>query len=113
MVTRLQREYGDIVRMRVGPYLVHQLSHPDFIRHVLLDNQRNYCRGRFYDGFSAIFGRGLLTTDGDEWRKHREVSKPMFHPRRFDDFSSSMTEAAVELRDRLVRAPENRRCSTW
>jgi cytochrome P450 len=107
MVAQLQREYGDIVRMRIGPYLVHQLSHPDFIRHVLLDNQHNYRRGRFYDGFSAIFGRGLLTTDGDEWRKHRDVSKPVFHPRRIDACSTSMTEAAVELRDRLgARAAE-------
>lgn len=107
MVARLQREYGDVVRMRIGPYLVHQLSHPDFIRHVLLDYQHNYCRGKFYDGFSAIFGRGLLTTDGDEWRKHRDVSKPVFHPRRIDACASAMTEAAVELADSLgARAAE-------
>jgi cytochrome P450 len=108
MAVRLQREYGDIVRMRIGPFLVHQLSHPDLISHVLLDNPHNYRRGRFYEGFSAFFGRGLLTTDDDEWRAHRAVSQPVFHRLRIADLASSMTEAAVELRDRLrARAAEH------
>ncbi len=104
MAVALQREYGDIVRMRIGPFLVHQLSHPDLISHVLLDKPHNYRRGRFYEGFSAFFGRGLLTTDAQEWRAHRAVSQPVFHQRRIADLaSSSMTEAAEELRDRLRR----------
>jgi hypothetical protein len=34
---RLQREGADVVRMRIGPFLVHQLSRPDLIGHVLPD----------------------------------------------------------------------------
>lgn len=108
MAVRLQREYGDIVRMRIGPYLVHQLSHPDLIRHVLLDKPHNYRRGRFYESFSVFFGRGLLTTDNDEWRTHRAVSQPVFHQHRIADLASSMTDAAAQLRDRLqARAAED------
>jgi cytochrome P450 len=101
MAVRLQREYGDIVRMRIGPFLVHQITHPDLIRHVLLDNPHNYRRGRFYQGFTAYFGRGLLTTDGEEWRRHRAVSQPVFHPRRIEELGSAMTESALELRNRM------------
>jgi len=101
MAVRLQREYGDIVRMRIGPFLVHQITHPELIRHVLLDNPHNYRRGRFYEGFSAYFGRGLLTTDDEEWRRHRAVSQPVFHPSRIEELGASMTDAATELRDRM------------
>lgn len=101
MVVRLQREYGDVVRLRIGPFLVHQVTHPDLIRHVLLDNPRNYRRGRFYEGFSAYFGRGLLTTDGEEWRRHRVVSRPVFQPERVESLGDVMTAAARDMVDRL------------
>ena len=74
----LQAAYGDVVRFRLGPYPAHLVTHPDGIRHVIQVNDRNYCRGRFYEKFKLFFGTGLLTTDGDEWRSHRQVVQPAF-----------------------------------
>lgn len=101
MAVRLQQEYGGIVRFRVGPFLIHQVTHPDLIRHVLLRNPHNYRRGRFYEGFRAYFGEGLLTTDGEQWKRHREVSRAIFHPQRIEDLSPAMTDASVDLVDRF------------
>src|SRR5580765_2352934 len=71
--------YGDIVRMRVGPFLIHQISGPDFIRHVLIDNIRNYRRGRLNENFKPFFGpQGLLTLDGQDWQRHRRIVQPLF-----------------------------------
>src|SRR5215217_1031666 len=75
---RLQDDYGDMARFRLGPYLAHLVTHPEGVRHVIAANDRNYCRGRFYEKFRLFFGDGLLTLDGDAWRGHRHVAQPAF-----------------------------------
>jgi cytochrome P450 len=67
-----------VSRFRLGPYLSHLVTHPDGIRHVIQLNDRNYCRGRFYEKFKLFFGTGLLTMDGDAWLRHRRVAQRAF-----------------------------------
>ena len=46
LLVESRRRYGDIVRFRLGPELVsHLIAHPDYIRHVLVENKRNYTKG--------------------------------------------------------------------
>ncbi|MBG0566144.1 cytochrome P450 [Actinoplanes aureus] len=74
----MQRDHGEVVRMKFGPYLVHLVTDPDAVRRVLIENQGNYCRGRFYEQFKLVMGEGLLTTDGERWRAHRRAVQPAF-----------------------------------
>jgi cytochrome P450 len=100
MLMRLQREYGDIVRNRLGPYVTHALAHPALVKHVLQDNNTNYVRGRFYENFKRFFGDGLLTTDGEFWLRHRRIAQPLFHRKRIDSFSKPIAESVERLVDR-------------
>ncbi|MFJ8108080.1 cytochrome P450 [Streptomyces sp. NPDC096132] len=100
LLTELQRQYGGVVRMKMGPYLVHQVTAPEAVRHVLQDNARNYVRGRFYRGFHLFFGRGMLTTDGAEWRTRRAVSRPFFHRAALRARSATVTDTVEELLER-------------
>ncbi|QWF84065.1 cytochrome P450 [Amycolatopsis sp. CA-230715] len=77
LMLRMAREHGDVTRFRVGPELMHQVAGPEAIREVLHDNE-NYRRGRVYEGFELFFGKGLLTTDGEQWRTLRRTGQPMF-----------------------------------
>ncbi|MGW7611935.1 cytochrome P450 [Streptomyces sp. NPDC054766] len=97
LLTELQRDHGGVVRMKMGPYLVHQVTAPEAVRHVLQDNARNYVRGRFYRGFNLFFGRGMLTTDGAEWRTRRAVSRPFFHRAGLRARSDAVTDTVEEL----------------
>ena len=63
---------------QLGPFRVYLIAHPDYIRHVLQDNNKNYSKGRFYDGFKPVIGDGLLTAEGDAWRHHRRLANPSF-----------------------------------
>lgn len=74
----LQRAHGDVVRFKLGPWPATLLTHPEGIRHVIVANDANYCRGRFYEKFSLFFGQGLLTLDGEDWKRHRQVAQPAF-----------------------------------
>lgn len=100
MLLDLQREYGDVARQRLGPYLVHTVTHPDGVRHVLQGNYKNYARGKFYENFELFFGVGLLTTDGEYWLRHRRMAQPLFHRNVVEDCTDTTTEAIARMLDR-------------
>jgi cytochrome P450 len=105
MLLRLQQEYGDIARNPLGPFLTHALAHPQHVQYVLQDNHRNYVRGRFYDNFKLFFGDGLLTTEGEFWRRHRRVVQPAFHKKHIDASTATVGKAALGLIERWRRVP--------
>jgi cytochrome P450 len=100
LLVELQRQYGGISRVKMGPYQVHQITAPEHVKHVLQNNSRNYSRGRFYQGFKLFFGYGMLTTDGEEWKTRRAVSQPFFHRAKLRAGAPTITDTVSELLDR-------------
>lgn len=97
MLLRLQQGWGDIAVNRLGPFVTHALAHPRDVQYVLQENQANYSRGRFYDNFKLFFGDGLLTTEGDFWKRHRRAIQPMVHRPKLDAYVQPVGEAALGL----------------
>ena len=98
------RRFGDVFHLRFGPFLFHVVAHPDGVRHVLLDNQKNYPRSRFYDRTKVVLGEGLVTTEGAPWRRQRRLAQPAFHHRRIIALADTMTRAIAAMLDSW-RAP--------
>src|ERR1700694_4374656 len=64
----LQRDYGDVVRIRLGPVEGLAIFHPDAIQRVMQDNQNNYSKETLaFTSLKLIFGNGLLCSNGDFW----------------------------------------------
>ncbi len=94
---RSAMEHGDVVRMRVGPYGMVMLNHPDHIRHVLQDNNHNYDKNNFGNNLlRPVVGNGLLLSEGDFWRRQRRLMQPMFHRQRIAALGRTMTGCAAE-----------------
>ncbi len=71
---RAQRQYGDVVRLRLfGPVYLYLISHPDGVKHVLLSNYRNYPKGFISDVLKPGLGEGLLTSEGELWFRQRRL----------------------------------------
>ena len=47
----------------------HLVAHPDHVKHVLLDNAKNYPRSWYYGRLKVVVGDGLVTTEGAPWRR--------------------------------------------
>ncbi len=79
----LYSEYGDVVRFRFGPEVLYLISHPRDLKRVFQENGKNYTKQtRVWQKLAPVFGRGLLTNDGDSWLRQRRIAQPAFHHER-------------------------------
>ena len=100
---RAARDYGPIARFRFGPFEYVMANEPDAVKHVLVDNHRNYVKSRNYDGLKLLLGEGLVTSEGDFWRRQRKLAQPAFHRERLTHFADTMTRATQTMLDRWER----------
>lgn len=85
------------------------LSDPAAIRHVLVDHAENYRKDDLQRRVLAPgLGEGLLTAEGDAWRRQRRALAPLFTPKTVATFQAPMREAAERLARRLRRRGEGR-----
>jgi cytochrome P450 len=104
----IRREYGDIVRFRLGTRVLYLVSHPDDIKHVLQDNNKNYHKSPGYQKLESFLGQGLLTSEGNVWRRSRKLMQPAFHRERISNFSEIMTDATEKMLQRWQGFAERR-----
>ena len=83
--------YEEMVSSRVFGRSYLFVSRAEIIRHVLLDNARNYQKGPFYRALiQPALGRGSFASEGAIWQRHRQVVAPMFQPRTITHFVPAM-----------------------
>lgn len=100
----MAREYGDVVRMGAGPWRVYFVSHPDHVKHVLQDNNHNYGKQyAFNELLKQVIGNGLLTSEGEVWRRRRRLAQPAFHRRQIENFATTMVDETTAMLERWAR----------
>ena len=108
-VVRLQHEYGDAVRLRFFLHFYgYVFFHPDHLKHILQDNNRNYTKmpSPTFQIMQPLVGYGLLTSDGDLWRRQRRLAQPAFHRRQIASFGQTMVAATQQMLDRWHTAAQ-------
>lgn len=75
-IDRTFEQYGDLVRFQLlGMGAVNMARHPDQFEAVLLSDAESFEKT---EDFAAAFGQGLLTVEGDRWRRQRTTLNPFF-----------------------------------
>jgi cytochrome P450 len=95
------REYGDAVKVAIGPKKLYIFNHPDHAKHVLADNAANYHKGIGYTEAKRALGDGLLTSEGALWKEQRRTIQPVFQHKRIAAQADVIVDEALELVRRL------------
>ena len=88
------RAYGDVVQLRFMGQMFYLLSHPDLIEYVLVENNRNFTKTRILRRNRRLLGEGLLTSEGEFWRRQRRLAQPAFHRKRIAAYGEVMAAFA-------------------
>jgi enediyne biosynthesis protein E7 len=101
LMSSLAKRYGDAVRMPVGPKSLYFFNHPDHAKYILADNAPNYRKGWGLMHARRALGDGLLTSEGELWRKQRKVIQPAFHRDRMADWADAIADEGMAMAARL------------
>ena len=87
--------HGDTYRVfvparRSYTYVIH---HPDDVKRVLVTNHRNYTKGLGLDRVRILLGKGIMTSEGELWKRQRYMMQPLFHRRVITEFASVIAAA--------------------
>ncbi len=96
-LTRIAREYGDIVALRFAHRPVVVVNHPDLVEEVLVTRNRQFIKHFALRMARPTLGNGLLTSEGDFWRRQRRLAQPAFHRERVTAHGAVMVEYAERM----------------
>lgn len=91
----LFRELGDVYRVYspARRNWVWVINDPDDIKRVLVSNHRNYTKGLGLDRVKILLGNGIMTSEGEFWRRQRYMMQPSFHRRVIAEFGTLINDA--------------------
>lgn len=103
MFVTLRRNYDRVVRISLGGRHQYIVFQPEDAKHVLQENNRNYVRSPAFMVLKRFLGEGLLTSDGDFWRKQRRLAQPAFHRQKITLLAETMVQESAAWVEQLRR----------
>ncbi|NUT50948.1 MAG: cytochrome P450 [Saccharothrix sp.] len=109
VMTSVSQQYGDAVRLRLGPKSMYFFNHPDHAKYVLADNPGNFVKGIGLVHARRALGDGLLTSEGELWKAQRKTIQPVFQAKRIagkaDVIAQEAAGMVATLRKRVGGGP--------
>ncbi len=98
-VQGVQRSFGRLATVWMGPYPMVMFFRPEHVRYFLIEHPRDFTNSEVAAGLKRTLGRGLLTTDGEYHRRLRKLVQPAFAKKRVDGYADVMVRHTRELLD--------------
>jgi len=98
-IEKLARDYGDVVRTQFFYVPAYFIYHPDQIEQVLATDNKNFIKPLSFRTpfFQRLVGNGLLTSEGDFWRRQRRLAQPAFHRERINGYGAIMVKDCLKM----------------
>ncbi|KAF8153753.1 cytochrome P450 monooxygenase pc-1 [Crassisporium funariophilum] len=104
-IIELMQKHGAVVNLRILWSDMFFTASPEHIKTILATDFHNYVKGeRFHYNMQSVLGTGVFNSDGDMWKFHRSITRPMFTRDRishFELFDRRAVQVIAKLRERL------------
>ena len=89
------QKHGDTFRLKIGINDSVIFSRdPKLAQYALQKNQRNFHKSTIQtEDLSKYVGKGLLTAEGDHWKRQRKLIQPAFHKKNIEQLLSTIQNA--------------------
>ncbi|WP_425076092.1 cytochrome P450 [Psychroserpens sp. S379A] len=96
-------EHGDVFRLKIGfnteAFFCRDAALAEY---VLQKNQKNYVKSKIQtEDLAKYVGKGLLTSEGEHWRKQRKLIQPAFHKKQLQNLLDSIKKAILSEYSRI------------
>ncbi len=101
-LSRCAGSYGDVVALRLPATQIYLLSDPQHINQVLSSKNEDFTihGGMKMSITRKIFGRGLLTSEGNEWHRQRRLTFPLFSHSLIAKYTEIMLDETEQMLSR-------------
>src|SRR5580700_11888632 len=97
-MTRMARQYGDVVLLPGFGMPVYMFNHPDQIEEILRHKHRVFKKDAYIEALRPLLGNGLLSSEGEEWRRARAMAQPAFQAKQIQQYAATM----VDYTERMI-----------
>jgi len=96
-IIELDKTYQGIVHLKFLRRDIVLLNDPVLVRDVLQTNQKHYVKNLMYDKLKLLLGEGLLTSEGQLWKRQRKMIQPSFHKQHINNLFDEMLSCTNEM----------------
>ena len=100
LLTRAARRHPRMTMVKLANVRMYAISDPELARQVVVGESRHLRKGRGLQRAQVLLGTGLLTSEGEVWRRQRRLVQPAFHRDRVRGYADQMVEAAARTSSR-------------
>lgn len=97
---RLHDDYGDTVKISAGGISNIFTRDPEVMHEVMVKQAAHFGKDKDYTdpqkGMALFLGNGLLTSNGDFWRRQRKLVAPALHTRRIENYAQTISDYTVQ-----------------
>lgn len=95
--------YGGIWKIEAGKDVQYMISDPELIQEVTVKQADKFHKSADYvdpdKGLARFLGNGLVTNDGEFWKRQRKLVAPAFHSKRVEAYAQTMVDATKNMLD--------------
>ncbi|MBE0688889.1 MAG: cytochrome P450 [Anaerolineae bacterium] len=123
LINRGFDDYGDVWAIEIGSMKQFMFQHPDHYHEILVTKAASFHKDLNYKdrkkGLGRFMGNGLVTSDGEFWKRQRKLIQPAFHASRIEAYAQAMVDitlaqisgwrhgALIEVHEQMMEATLN------
>ncbi len=95
--SKMTLEYGPLSHALVGGAHLYWVNDPSLIEDFVVGNHKSSIKDLPTRELKVLVGNGLLTSEGELWRRQRKLAAPAFQPRRITGYERAMVTCAERV----------------